>query len=63
MTSSQILDQLTNALGNPNFDLDAVQKSLNEKIKDMEAKGENTGSLLALTNVLPEVVVELKKKY
>ena len=58
-----IADQLTNAIGNPNFNLDSALQSLHEKIKDMESKGENTGSLNALINVLPEVTEECKKLY
>lgn len=63
MTYLDRLNALENAFGNPNFDLDAAMNSLREKIKDMEDNGENTGSLNALINVLPEVVAECKKRY
>lgn len=63
MDNDTIVDHITNAFGNPNFNLDSVLNSLREKIEEMQANGENTGSLLALSNLLPDIEREAKERY
>lgn len=63
MNNQTLIDHITNALGNPHFDLDATLNALNEKIQDMQEQGENVGSLVTLSNLLPELSEEAKKRY
>lgn len=63
MDNDTLADHITNALGNPHFNLDSALNSLREKIEEMQAKGENTGSLLALSNILPDLEREAKERY
>ena len=63
MDNETLIDHITNALGNPHFDLNATLQALNEKIQDMQGKGQNVGSLLTISNLLPELSEEAKKRY
>ena len=63
MKNADLANALTNALGNPHFDPDKVQEQLKEQIDRMAERGENTGSLIALANILPEIAEECKKRY
>ena len=50
MSNDDLVDLLTNALGNPNFDPDTVMKALAEKANEMQQRGEHPGSLYAIAN-------------
>lgn len=63
MTNSDLINTLTNALGNPNFNADKAVEQLKEQIDRMTERGENTGSLIALQAILPEITAECKKRY
>lgn len=63
MSNNDLANTLTNALGNPNFKTEEVMLQLKEQIDRMTERGENTGSLLALQTILPEVAEECKKRY
>lgn len=63
MKNADLVNALTNALGSPHFDPDKVQEQLKEQIDRMTERGENTGGLIALANILPEITEECKKRY
>jgi hypothetical protein len=63
MSNDDLVDLLTNALGNPNFDPDTVIKALAEKANEMQQRGEHPGSLYAIANLLPEITHEAKRRY
>ena len=63
MKNTDLVNTLANALGNPHFDADKVQEQLKEQIDRMNEREENTGSLIALANILPEITEECKKRY
>lgn len=63
MSNNDLANALTNALGSPHFDPETVIRALAEKVQEMQAKGENPGSLIALANILPEISEEAKKRY
>lgn len=63
MKNNDLINTLANAIGNPNFDPDKVQEQLKEQIDRMAEREENTGSLIALANILPEITEECKKRY
>lgn len=49
-----MVDYITNALGNPNFNLEPIFDAL---------KDSKDGSVIALLNVLPEITESAKKLY
>ena len=63
MDDETLIDHIVNALGSDHFNVDAVMQSLHEKIDQMQQNKENTGSMLALINILPEITEEAKKRY
>lgn len=63
MSDQELIDILTNALGNPHFDLESAMAALKEQCDRMQERGENAGSILALMNVLPEIEDECKQRY
>ena len=63
MDDETLIDHIVNALGSDHFNVDAVMQSLHEKIDQMQQNKENTGSMLTLINILPEITEEAKKKY
>lgn len=63
MSDQELIDALTNALGNPHFDLEKTMEALKEQCERMQERGENTGSMLVLMNILPEIEDECKRRY
>lgn len=63
MSNADLVNALTNALGNQYFEPDKVIEALAEKAKQMQERGENPGSLLTIANLLPEITEEAKKRY
>lgn len=63
MDDQTLIDHLVNAFGNPHFSAEEVIEALHDTINRMQEKKKNTGSLLALINILPEIEQECKSRY
>ncbi len=63
MKQSDIINSLTNALGNPNFSEQEVLDALRDQADKMKAEGKTPGSLYTVANLLPEITGEAKKRY
>lgn len=63
MSNDDLVNAITNALGNPHFDADKVIEALAQQAKEMQERGENPGSLLTIANILPEITQEAKERY
>lgn len=56
-------ESITNALGSEHFNPDQVIEVLAREAANMQARGENPGSLWAVANLLPELTAMAKKEY
>jgi len=63
VSDQDFLYHLVNAFGSPHFSAEEVIEALHETINQLQEKNKNTGSLLALINILPEIEEECKSRY
>jgi len=63
MKQSDIINSLTNALGNPHFSEQEVIDALREQAEKMKAEGKNPGSLYTVANLIAEITIEAKNRY
>lgn len=56
-------DTITNALGSEHFNPDQVVEVLAREAANMQARGENPGSLWAVANLLPELTEQARQQY
>lgn len=63
MSNADLVNVLTNAIGNEHFNPDTVIEALAGKAKELQERGENPGSLYAIANLLPEITQGAKRRY
>ena len=63
ITTKEVINRLTNAIGSPHFDPDQVIEMLTKEADRIRQEGGDPGSLIALANILPEITEEAKKRY
>lgn len=63
MKNADLINVLVNALGSPHFDPDQVIEVLAKEADRIRQEGGNSGSLIAIANILPEITAEAKKRY
>ncbi len=62
-TDWEVLDEVANAIGRPDFDENVVIAALKREADAMKERGENPGSLWAVAGILPGIVKAAKERY
>ena len=63
MNDADFLDTIINAFGSHHFNSSEVIEALHEAADRLKQEGKQTGSILAVMNVLPEIEQEAKRRY